>query len=194
MNAAEPFAQYSPQAVPDGSGAEPGTVPPLAIPRPALLATPEVATKRPALAAFFALFPGMGHVYNGLYLRGLVFFLVIFSLIGVIVRGHGLAGIALAFCWLFNVLDSYRQASLINYGYSQDLGLLDLPQRPMASQVGIVAGGLLVVIGVFALLDKFVTINLDWLFDLWPVALILAGAWLIIGTVRDRRRAAGQEA
>ena len=35
----------------------------------------------------------------------------------------GLLGVV----WFFNVLDAYRQAVLINYGYSQDLGLLDRP-------------------------------------------------------------------
>ena len=30
--------------------------------------------KRPLLAAFFAFFPGLGHVYNGLYQRAITFF------------------------------------------------------------------------------------------------------------------------
>lgn len=172
MNAVEPFPPYEPTEVPA----------PAPLPGP-----PPVARKRPALAALFALFPGMGHIYDGLYLRGLVFFLIIASLIGLVARGHGLLGIAISFFWLFNVLDAYRQAALINYGYAQDLGLQDLPQSPVAGQVGLVAGVLLTLIGLFALADRYLTINLDWLFDLWPLALVAAGVWLIVGAIRDRK-------
>jgi len=176
MNALEPFP------------------PPPAAEEPAVVRQPEppsVARKNPLLAAFFAAFPGLGHIYNGLYLRGLVFFLIIASLIAIASRGHGLAGFAIAFFWLFNALDAYRQASLINYGYAMDLGLTDLPRYPLASQAGVIAGILLVLIGLFALADKYLAINLDWLFDLWPVGLILVGGWLIFGAIRDKKRAQG---
>ncbi len=176
MNAVEPLPPYE---VSEG---------PAPVPQPG---PPGVAAKRPVLAAFFALCPGLGHVYNGLYLRGLVFFLVVSSLLTIVIRGHALVSFALVFFWLFNVLDAYRQATLINYGYAQDLGLLDLPHNPVAGQVGAVAGVLLVLIGLFALADRYLTINLDWLFDLWPVALILVGGWLIVGALRDRKRTSG---
>lgn len=169
--------------IPSPSPEDPSPIHP---PNPAASSGP--AAKRPILAALFSLFPGMGHVYNGLYLRGLVFFLLIASLMALIVRGHALMGFTLAFFWLFNILDAYRQAVLINYGYALDLGLTDLPRYPRAGQAGTVAGVLLVLIGLFALADRYLAINLDWIFDLWPVGLILAGAWLIVGAFRDRRR------
>jgi hypothetical protein len=164
---------------------------PSSIHRPLSAPPPGPAAKRPILAALFSLFPGMGHVYNGLYLRGLVFFLLIASLMALIVRGHALMGFTLAFFWLFNILDAYRQAVLINYGYALDLGLTDLPRAPLTSQAGTVAGVLLVLIGLFSLADRYLDINLDWIFDLWPVGLILVGAWLIVGAFRDRRRTQG---
>src|SRR5882724_5029512 len=147
---------------------EPFPPQPTAAEEPAVVHHPEppsVARKNPLLAAFFAASPG-----------------------------HGLAGFAIAFFWLFNALDAYRQASLINYGYAMDLGLTDLPRYPMASQAGVIAGILLVLIGLFALADQYLTINLEWLFDLWPVGLILAGGWLIFGAIRDRKRARAGEA
>jgi hypothetical protein len=173
MNAVEPFPPYEAPEAP-APARQPGP--------------PGVAVKRPGLAAVLSAFPGMGHIYNGLYLRGLVFFLIVASLLAIVVRGHGLVSFALAFFWLFNILDAYRQAALINYGYAQDLGLLDLPQSPVAGQVGVVAGVLLVLIGLFALADRYLAINLDWLIDLWPLGLIAAGAWLIFGALRDRKR------
>jgi hypothetical protein len=176
MNAFEPL---QPHEVPP----EPAAAP---LPGP-----PGLPPKNPKLAAFLSIFPGLGHVYNGLYLRGIVFFLLFVSLITITARDHPFAGFGIAFVWLFDLLDAYRQATLINYGYAMDLGLLDRPRAPFARQGGIVAGVLLVLIGLFSLADRYLAINLDWIFDLWPVALILAGAWLIVGAIRDRRRAQG---
>lgn len=147
--------------------------------------------KKPALAAFLSAFPGLGNVYNGLYLRGLIFFLIPATMLGIMVRNGESAvffGPAIAFFWFFNIIDAYRQAVLINYGYQQDLGINDLPKRPRAGQGGIAAGVILVLIGTYALLEQYVNIDLDWLFDLWPLIAIGLGAWLIWGTIRDRNK------
>jgi hypothetical protein len=145
--------------------------------------------KNPRLAVLLSLFPGLGNVYNGLYGRGIIFFLIAVSLIGITSRGHDLVGMAVGFFWIFNLIDAYRQATLINYGYAQDLGLTDMPKVPKASQGGLLAGILLTVIGLFAVLDRFFIINLDWIFDLWPLALVAIGLWLIWSSVKDRVRA-----
>lgn len=153
---------------------------------------PPIGRKNPNLAALLSLFPGMGNVYNGLYMRGATFFLIVLSLIAIADRGHDLFGFAVAFFWLFNVIDAYRQATLINYGYAQDLGLVDLPRHPRASQGGVAAGVLLVAIGVVAVLERYFDVRLDWLFDLWPFGLVLLGGWMIWASLRDRRRVRGE--
>jgi hypothetical protein len=158
-----------------------------AVPEPNAL-PPSIGHKNPNLAAFLSLFPGLGNVYNGLYMRGVTFFLVIVSLIAIVVKDHPLFGMAIAFFWLFNIIDAYRQATLINYGYAQDLGLVDLPKHPRAGQGGLMAGILLSLIGLIALADQYLDIRLDWLFDLWPFALVAIGVWLIWSSVRDRKR------
>jgi cell wall-active antibiotic response 4TMS protein YvqF len=168
-------ATPAPHAVPD-------------VPAPAPL-PPGIGQKNPMLAAVLSLFPGMGNIYNGLYLRGLTLFLIIASLIAVAQR-HPLLGFSIAFFWLFNVLDAYRQATLINYGYAQDLGLVDLPRHPKAAQGGLIAGVILTLIGLFALLDRFFDIDLGWLFDLWPAGLMAIGLWLVWASLRERRRGA----
>ena len=143
--------------------------------------------KNPSLAAFLSLFPGIGNVYNGLYLRGLTFFLLIISSIKLADRHEVFAAVA-AFFWVFSLIDAYRQAVLINYGYAQDLGLLDRPRSPRASQGGMAAGVLLILIGLIAALDQFFHIDFEWLFKLWPLALMAVGLWLVAGSLRDRRR------
>lgn len=145
-------------------------------------------SKNPGLAAVLSLFPGLGNVYNGLYLRAVTFFLIIISLIALTDRGYDLMGFAVAFFWLFNVLDAYRQATLINYGFAQDLGLADLPARPRATQGGVAAGAILIAIGLFAFVDQYLHIDLDWLLDLWPLGLVLVGAWMVWASLRERRR------
>jgi hypothetical protein len=184
MNPAENWQTHSGSTEPETPiPAQSPALPAAAEPPPFLL------RKNPGLAALLSLVPGMGNIYNGLYLRGITFFLVITSLIAITVRDHPLFGMAIAFFWIFNVLDAYRQATLINYGYAQDLGLLDMPQHPRAGQGGLTAGILLTLIGLFAVCDRYFDIRLDWLFDLWPFALVVGGAWLIWGAIRDRRRA-----
>jgi hypothetical protein len=167
----------------------PDAAPPPAAPAPAVHRDP-IHQKVPFLAAILSGFPGMGNVYNGLYLRGLVQFLIIGTLVNMLDHGGSpFLGMALAFFWAFNVLDAYRQAVLINYGYSQDLGLLDTPQRPRAGQGGLVAGIILTFLGIIAFLDQYVNIDLRWLYDLWPLAIVAVGVWLIVASIRDRQKA-----
>lgn len=161
---------------------------PPAAPASTLVAPPAIGRKNPGLAALLSAFPGLGNIYNGLYMRGVTFFLLIVSLIGIASNNHDLFGAAVAFFWLFSVIDAYRQATLINYGYAQDLGLVDLPLRPRASQGGVMAGLLLTLIGLVAVLERYFNVRLDWILDLWPFALVAVGLWLIWASLRDRRR------
>ncbi len=142
--------------------------------------------KHAGLAGFLALFPGMGHIYNGLYVRGVVFFVIIASLMGMIENDEApVLGFAIAFCWIFNVIDSVRQAKLINYGYAQDLGLEDMPKVPKAGQGGLLAGILMIGLGIVAVLRIYFHMDLSWMVDLWPFGLMAIGGWLIWAYIRD---------
>jgi hypothetical protein len=169
----------------------PDAPPPPVAPAPAAQRD-AIHQKVPFLAAILSGFPGMGNVYNGLYLRGLVQFLIIGTLVNMVDKnGTPFLGMALAFFWAFNILDAYRQAVLINFGYSQDLGLTDLPQRPRAGQGGLVAGIILTALGTIAFLDQYVNIDLRWLYDLWPLTIVAVGIWLIVASIKDRQKAKG---
>ena len=162
---------------------------PQAPPAPPVTGGSNATYKRPLLAAFLSAMPGLGNIYNGLYLRGVVFFLVIVSLIALVNRGgYEILGFAIAFVWLFNAIDAYRQATLINYGYAHDLGITDLPAQPKAGQGGFLAGGLLFVIGLFAMMEMYLpAIDIDWILDLWPFGLMALGAWVIWRTVQEKQ-------
>jgi hypothetical protein len=148
--------------------------------------------KNPMLAAFLSLFPGIGNLYNGLYMRGLAFFLICSSMIYMVAEHPGpLFGMAIPFFWIFNMVDAYRQATLINYGYGAAMGVDEPPKISGAGQGGMMVGVILFLIGGIALLEQFdVRVNLDWLIDLWPVFLMAIGAWLIFDTVRDKMKKA----
>ena len=161
-------------------------------PPPALAAADPRPTsasyKSPILAGVLSLFPGIGNIYNGLYMRGLAFFLICVSMIVITNEGHPFFGLGIAFFWIFNVVDAYRQATLINAGYAQDLGIDELP-RVKSGQGGAMVGAIMLLIGGFALADNyFGPIDLDWLVDLWPVFLMVIGAWLILDTLREKQK------
>ena len=63
--------------------------------------------KNPTLAAFLSLFPGIGNLYNGLYMRGVSFFLICSSMIYLVSEhGNPFFGLAIPFFWIFNMVDA----------------------------------------------------------------------------------------
>lgn len=169
--------------------------PPPAAPVPAApLASGQLPFERkhPLFAGFLSGFPGLGNVYNGLYLRGLIQFLIVAGLMGLVDHvDTPFFVMTMIFFWAFSVLDAYRQAVLINYGYAQDLGLTDRPGRPRAGQGGLIAGIILTLLGIVATVEQYIDIDLQWLYELWPILLVGVGIWLIVASVRERNRAIG---
>lgn len=176
----------SPEIEPPVAGA-PAVAPTPPIPHPTGVAPP--LPKRPWLAAFFAAFPGLGHVYNGLYRRAVTIFAAFVACIVLIIQTDAAPfGVAMAFLWFFNVLDSYRQATLINLGYATDLGLSDQPQRLRPGQGTLIAGITLFVLGGLELLHRVDLWQWRWLVDYWPVPFMAIGAWLVVASLRERSR------
>lgn len=141
-------------------------------------------SKSPLLAAFFSLIPGLGNVYNGLYARGFVFFLLVVSLFYTVVDygsetggGPALALLipSMVFVWLFNIFDAYRQATLINVGGAQAS-----PDLLEQSRSGTLAAGVaLFVLGLYGLLEQFFDIDLTVILDYWWIGVMALGAWMI---------------
>ena len=137
--------------------------------------------RSPWIAAVLAAFPGLGSVYNGSYARGIAFFLSILGAMSLADRGSDLWGFGIAFIWLFNVIDAYREARLIRAGLANDLAANR--KRAVSSPVeGIGLGVLLFLVGLLSTLDVL-GYDVDWVFDLWPAILMIAGAWFITAAI-----------
>lgn len=151
--------------------------------------------KNPWLAGMLSMFPGMGNVYNGLYTRAVTFFLAITACMYLATqdRGEPLFGFATAFIWFFNVLDAFRQATLINYGYVEDLGVASPARGQSARNEKLFAGVMLLALGTVAVLKVYLEIELDWVFRLWPLALLGAGGWLLWSALAGRGQGAPED-
>ena len=149
--------------------------------------------KSPALAGFLSMFPGLGHLYLGLYQRGIFFGLAFVLCITASAHGRGeFFGPLIAFVWFFAIIDAVRQAHAINRGVVAESGFAaSAPAvRPRSdSAASLTWGVILVGLGSLWLVDRYV--DIDWSFlDRWgaPAAFILLGLILIVTHVRRKRR------
>jgi len=152
-----------------------------------------VEHKSPALAGFLSMFPGLGHLYLGLYPRA--FAVGGAFILGIMMTSHGgpgeFFGPLVAFVWFFAVIDAVRQAKAINRGELAEAGFAGEQQlrRAASGTGGLTWGVILVGLGAMLLIDRY--FDIDWSFmSEWggPAAFILLGFFLIIGHVRKRRR------
>ena len=162
-------------------------------PPPAVPYTVVVERKSPVLAGFLSCFPGLGHLYLGLYPRA--FAVGGAFILGIMMTSHGgpgeFFGPLVAFVWFFGVIDAVRQAKAINRGQLAEAGFAGDQQlrKAAAGTGGLTWGVILVGLGALLLIDRYW--DIDWSFmSEWggPLAFILLGFFLIIGHVRRRRR------
>ena len=179
-----------------------GTMPPPAM-TPATATGPIVIVekKSPGLAGVLsAIFPGLGHLYLGLYQRAFKIaaaFVVCIWLVSVGFMGGHMAplfGMGIAFVWFFGIIDAVRQAKAINGGYLETGGLAPsertLLRRAPESVAGLTWGVILVGIGTLWLLDRYVDLDAFWAaVEDWlaPAAFILLGL-VLIGTYVAKKR------
>ena len=178
------------------AGAMPPPPPPAAPPpvTPYAAAPPPIVVaekKSPGLAGVLSMFPGLGHLYLGLYQRA-------FAFGGAFILGIGFAshrageffGPLIAFVWFFAIIDAVRQAKAINRGYVAEAGYApeEHLRRAATGTAGLTWGVILVGLGVLWLLDRYISI--DWSFmETWgtPSALILLGLVLVFSHIRRKR-------
>jgi hypothetical protein len=183
----------SPQAPPPAF-APPAPPPPPAAYGPAVGPALPPGAKSPGAAGALGLMPGLGHLYLGLYQRAAIFFGVFVLLITLAERSHGpFPGLFFPFLFAFSVIDAVRQAKAINATGAPEPGLL-AAEKPVRMNGSLTAGILLILIGGFLLLNRFVTIDLSFLNDWWPALLVLFGAWQVFSYWKGKQDASTPEA
>jgi hypothetical protein len=150
--------------------------------------------KVPFLAGFLSgILPGLGQVYVGYYQAGIVLGAVFAGVITLLSSGDldGLEpffGIMLGFTWIYGIIDAARRAQAVNLALDGH-GDEPLPQNLTLPTVGgsRTGGVILVVVGSLLVLYTGFDVELAWVEDWWPLALIGLGGWLIYKSRREER-------
>jgi hypothetical protein len=131
------------------------------------------------------LFPGLGQVYVGYYRHGIViatiFVVIITGLAGGDLDGlEPLLGMSIGFTWLYGIVDAARRAQAVNRALDGMAGH-ELPEDMELPGAGgsMVGGVLLVILGIILVAHTRFDVDMEWLADWWPLALIGFGGWLI---------------
>lgn len=176
----------TPPPPPTATPAPPVAYAPAVPPMPARPAAPP--GKNPAAAGLLSFFPGLGHVYLGLYKRGIVFFAILVMLIAIADRPHsGPFGMLIPFWWIFVLIDAVRQARAINSTGMPEPGFFG-EEKPWKADGGLTFGIFLMLVGLFFLLDRIVDIDLGFLLDWWPALLVAFGGWQVFAYFQDKKR------
>ena len=129
-------------------------------------------------------------IYVGYYKLGFIHNVVFASTIMLLTTRlpdpmYPLLGIFLAFFFIYNIVDAGRRAIYYNLALDGVEGI-EMPSMNLSvpSFGGSFAGGLVLVgVGVVLLSNTLLGVSLDWIEELWPIAL---GVYLIVKAVQDR--------
>jgi hypothetical protein len=140
------------------------------------------SSSTPKWAAFCAIIPGIGAVFNNEYLKAIVYFSIFAWLVMMSADVNGIFGFAAAVFLLFTMFDAYRMAEA-NARRDLEFGIAGNPA--IQDKNTMTWGVLLIVMGVLFLLIKIIPQNILSL--LWPMVFILLGAFLVFYAFQERQ-------
>jgi hypothetical protein len=134
--------------------------------------------KNPSLAAFLAIFPGMGAIYNGNIIKGITY-MVIFAVLIVLTDNANdpdavVFGLMIAGFFIFQVLDSYNEASRINRN-----SLAEENPAGQKEDLSLFASITVLVIGIIFQMANFDLLTYRQVTRLWPLVLIIFGIKIV---------------
>ena len=138
--------------------------------------------KSPGLAFFLSfLFPGIGQIYNGQPAKALAFFFGhVGSIYAVIEIGPLPFAFFIPFVYLYNLVDAWRTAALINTPGSGVAS--EDPAESPAWGIG------LMLLGLLFLLHNLHLLDLVRVARYWPGLLIVAGGWVLYRSLQRNTR------
>jgi TM2 domain-containing membrane protein YozV len=183
-NPADPYAQGTASAAGPGTPANPYEQPP-----PAFSHVAPVQTS-PGLAFLLGLIPGVGAIYNGQYIKGLIHAVIFGLLISLISSTENSSGQPLLVMMLVGFIfympfEAYHTAKKRQMGIRVDEWSSLLTQNRYAGRAP-VGPIVLILIGVVFLLDSLHLIEFREIGRFWPVILIVVGAYMLYSRVSGR--------
>ena len=183
-NPADPYAPGAASAAGASTTANPYDQPPAGI-------SPIVPVRTsPALAFLLGWIPGVGAIYNGQYLKGLVHAAIFGLLISLVSSTEHSSGQPLLVMMLVGFIfympfEAYHTAKKRQMGVRVDewSSLLSQSRYTGRAPVGPVV---LILIGVVFLLDSLNLIEFREIGRFWPVILIVVGAYMLYSRVSGR--------
>ena len=144
----------------------------------------------PVLAFILGWIPGVGAIYNGQYLKGLVHAIIFGLLVSIISQSEGpaqpLLGITMAAFVFYMPFEAYHTAKKRQLGLPvEEWSSLTSGNRfTSRAPIGAI---LLIVIGVLFLLDTLHVIEFREVGRFWPVILIVVGVIMLYGRMTGLR-------
>ncbi len=163
---------------------------PAAQPVPEPTPAPQVSSISPGLAFVLGLIPGVGAIYNGQYVKGLIHVIVLGVLISILSSGSAgefepLFGLLTALWFFYMAFEAYHTANRRLRGQPVDEFSSLIPLRSPRSGSTAAAVTLIVLGALFLVMNA----RPDWtrfIFKLWPAALIIIGVYLLLARWRER--------
>ncbi len=189
---------YCAEHVPAPAPPDAAPNPPFAGPQPGVppVPPPYHSDVSPPLALFLGMIPGVGAIYNGQYAKGLVH-AIIWGLLMSIANSRAANGLEPIFVmlviawWAYMVFEAYHTARKRRAGEYVDEYSSIVNLRGSKEQVP-VAGIALILLGVLLLLHTLDLLDFERVARFWPVLLIAAGAYLLIGRFTASETASGE--
>ena len=153
----------------------------------------------PGLAFLLGLIPGVGAIYNGQYVKGLIHVVVLGILIGIVSSGETadnlqpLFGMMIAVWVFYMAFEAYHTAKKRQLGQPVDEFSSIVPRRGEPSKFPL-APVVLIAAGLLFLLNNLDIIRFGQLLRYWPIALIALGVYLLYERLAISERRDGPHA
>ena len=156
---------------------------PYTAPAPAAGPIPDAGAS-PGLAFLLGLIPGVGAIYNGQYVKGLIHVIVLGVLISIVSTDEAAGGLEPLFgmmiaAWVFYMaFEAYHTAKKRQLGLPVDEFSSIIPRRGEAAKFPL-APVVLIAFGLLFLLNNLDILRFGQLLRYWPIALIALGVYLL---------------
>lgn len=131
--------------------------------------------RSPSAAVWLSFIPGAGHLYVGQVAKGILLIILLGSTIQIVSHGANGFGIVIPFIWLYAMIDAHRSAVEVN----RILAAGGTPTSHKSFNVASWWGYVLIGLGLLFAAENFELIDFEWIWRLWPLALIGLGVYVL---------------